>query len=199
MIHAVFDDLGIISSIVLSYELHDTIFQPLPAACLKVNAAEPCLLFYQWLELCAFEIRSVARKPVFASGAMRMVCLTNGPVRSRTRGYIPLALNRFTSSFRTRPFHATKLRWNSFHESSLTSFADRICPERRRMLRLKALERLPRSERSGTAASIGSEAERISDDLAARCLNYIHHLLKPAHSTSVAPRLQDHEAAKAGT
>jgi hypothetical protein len=43
VIHAVFDGLGIISRIVLSYELHDIIFQPLPAERLKVNAAEPCV------------------------------------------------------------------------------------------------------------------------------------------------------------
>jgi hypothetical protein len=50
--------------------LHDIIFQPLPAARLKVNAAETCLLFSQWLEICAFEIRSVAGEPVFAAGVM---------------------------------------------------------------------------------------------------------------------------------
>lgn len=50
-------------------------------------------------------------------------------------------------------FHATILRGNSFHESSLTSFADRICPERRGMLRLNAPGGLPRPERSGTVPS----------------------------------------------
>lgn len=113
-------------------------------------------------------------------------------------------------------FHATILRGNSFHESSLTSFADRICPERRGMLRLNAPGGLPRSERSGTVQvpstsrastapcsnqgmGTGSEAEGKSDGLTARFLTCIHYLLKPAHSRSVAPRLQGHEAAKAGS
>lgn len=84
------------------------------------------------------------------------------------------------------------------------------------MLRLNAPGGLPRSERSGTVQvhstsrastapcsnqgmGTGSEAEGKSDGLTARFLTCIHYLLKPAHSRSVAPRLQGHEAAKAGS
>jgi hypothetical protein len=45
----------------------------------------------------------------------------------------------------------------------------------------------------------GSEAEGKIDGLTASCLTCIHYLLKPAHSRSVAPRLQDQKAAKAGS
>jgi len=55
VIRAVFDGLGIISRIVLSYELHDIVFQPLPCCAFKGKCCRAvCLLFYQWLDLCAF-------------------------------------------------------------------------------------------------------------------------------------------------
>jgi hypothetical protein len=46
VIRAVFDGLGIISRIIPSYELHDIVFQPLPAVRLKVDAAEPCVCWF---------------------------------------------------------------------------------------------------------------------------------------------------------